>query len=325
MSATISEMIALRELAPLHYETFTNPERMGNSAAIAYGGCTIAVAIAAAHKEVADTHHLYSIMGSYLGPASIDRPLQCKVESIRKTRTFDTRLVRVSQKQDDGRSRDCMIALADFQTVEKVSMLIYSEPPTQVYKKWQHVPPLSQQRQALVDAGKVDEGLAEIHARSFGLMSKFFDHRPCPEGVATQVLAGLAKTLETTQDDLPLTSKTSADWFRVREMLSGNPQQMAALGFNMDAALSFLPLMHSHMFFDDSGSCSSLDFGLRVFSNNVDFSAWHFKEMKTSVGAEGRTYSEARMWDENGVMVASMTQQSILRPKIEKAEKQAKL
>jgi len=68
-----------------------------------------------------------------------------------------------------------------------------------------------------------------------------------------------------------------------------------------------------------------LDFALRVFSNDVDFSAWHFKEMKTSVGAEGRTYSEARMWDENGSMVASMTQQSILRPRPAKAVKQAKL
>jgi acyl-CoA thioesterase len=34
-------------------------------------------------------------------------------------------------------------------------------------------------------------------------------------------------------------------------------------------------------------------------------------------GGEGRTYSEARIWDQTGRMVANLTQQSILRPKKE--------
>jgi len=211
-----------------------------------------------------------------------------------------------------------LVALVDFHAAEKASMLVYSAPPSQQYESWRSLPTLQQQRQALVDAGRIDSTLAKTHERSFALMAKFFDHRLCPEGVAAQVLTGLAKKLPTTQDDRPLTSKTSADWFRVRETLDGNAQQMAALGFNMDAVLSFLPLTHSHAFFDDSGPCSSLDFALRVFSNGVDLARWHFKEMSTSVGAEGRTYSEARLWDEGGKMVASMTQQSILRPKAEK-------
>ncbi|KAF2193325.1 hypothetical protein K469DRAFT_734765 [Zopfia rhizophila CBS 207.26] len=47
----------------------------------------------------------------------------------------------------------------------------------------------------------------------------------------------------------------------------------------------------------------------------------YLREVRTKIGAEGRTYSETRLWDERGACVASMTQQSIPRPKAEKMGK----
>jgi len=78
-----------------------------------------------------------------------------------------------------------------------------------------------------------------------------------------------------------------------------------------------MPLSHNHQFLDDSGACSSLDFALRVFTNDLDMSKWHYREMNTITGGNGRTFSEARLWDNKGSerrMVALMTQQAILRP-----------
>lgn len=77
-----------------------------------------------------------------------------------------------------------------------------------------------------------------------------------------------------------------------------------------------MPLSHNHQFLDDSGACSSLDFALRVFTNDLDMSKWHYREMNTITGGIGRTFSEARLWDNGGErrMVALMTQQAILRP-----------
>ena len=83
----------------------------------------------------------------------------------------------------------------------------------------------------------------------------------------------------------------------------------------MDAAISSVPLIHSHKFLDDAAACSSLDFALRIFSNDINLNDWHLREEATVTGAEGRTYTEARLWDRDGNMIASMTQQCIMRPK----------
>lgn len=49
-AATISEQIALKETSPDHYTTLCNPDKMGNAANIAYGGCALAVGVNAACK-----------------------------------------------------------------------------------------------------------------------------------------------------------------------------------------------------------------------------------------------------------------------------------
>ena len=97
--------------------------------------------------------------------------------------------------------------------------------------------------------------------------------------------------------------------------VSDKHEQLASLAFFMDGAISFAPLVFTGMFLDDAAACSSLDFALRVFSNDVRGEEWGLKEIRTYVGAGGRTFSEGRLWDEEGRCIASMTQQSILRPK----------
>lgn len=218
----------------------------------------------------------------------------------------------------DGSRRPTLVCLVDFQVREK-ALLTYSKPPGGKYAGVDQAPSLEEARQALVDSGVVPKEMANVHAVLFGLLHRYFDQKAPPEGVMAQNMTGIAKHLPTTQDDLPLTSKTSADWFRAKDKLETEVQHLSALAFVMDAALSFLPLAHNHQFLDDAVACSSLDFALRVLGSEVDLNRWHFRELGTVAGGEGRTYSEARVWDERGKMVASMTQQGILRPKVVKA------
>ena len=84
----------------------------------------------------------------------------------------------------------------------------------------------------------------------------------------------------------------------------------------MDAGLAFIPLVHSKKFLDDAGACSTLDFSFRVFVNDLNVNEWLFREIKTATGGSGRTFVESTVWDEKGRMVANMTQQNILRPKL---------
>ncbi|KAF2264694.1 acyl-CoA thioesterase II [Lojkania enalia] len=313
-SRSLTKTLAFKGIGKNEFETAYPPERMGNTANIAYGGYALATAAKAAALSVPQGYHLYSIMGNYLGPALTDRPLRSSVRTIRQTRTFATRQVEVSQKQDDGSIRACLIALADFQVAEP-AMLEFSIPPSKAYSGPEGLQALPAHRKHLVDTGKISQQLADMHSKSFGVSEGLYETRPCPEGIFYSNLTGLAKTLPTPQDSLPITEKSTADWLRSLFPLPSLVDNVANLAFVMDGAVSFAPLSFSKMFLDDAGACSSLDFALRLFKRDIKMEEWHLKEWTTKVGAEGRTFSEARLWDKEGNCVACMSQQSILRPK----------
>jgi len=313
-ASTLAEQVAVKEIETGRYVSLFEPDRMGNTANIAYGGCSVAMAIAAACHSVPDQYHLYTAMGNFLGPALTDRKLFATVRKIRDTRTFATRQVEVSQEQDDGSSRPCMIVLLDFQTQEPSTVLTYSETPFRTYAPFDDLPSGRESYQNLVDQGIVKQEVYDLQRRMFAMMDKYFDAKYPPEGMMFQLMNGMIKR-PTTQDHMPITEKTSADYFRAKHKLETWQDQAAGLGFIMDGALSFVPLTHSTMSLADAGACSSLDFALRLFVNDVDINEWHFREYRTVTGGNGRTYSESRLWDAKGRMVANMTQQSILRPK----------
>jgi acyl-CoA thioesterase II len=298
---------------------------MGNAANISYGGFTIGVGVEAACSTVSPDYYLYTVMGNYLGPAFTDRKIQCTVRRLRDTRTFATREVILSQEAEDGSQRPCMSMLLDFQAREQASMLVFSAPPTKTYSRPENCKDRVQIGQELVEKKLIPEELVELHSIMFGLMNRLFDSRLPLEGVSAHNLSGLAGKVETGQEHLSITDKTSADWFRARHKPESGHGHYSALAFIMDSNLSFLPLTHNGMSLYDSGPCSSLDFAMRFFTNDLDVSKWHLRELRCVVGQEGRTYSESRLWDEAGNMVANMTQQSILRPKPTKDTNRASL
>lgn len=311
-----TEALSFKDISEHEFETVYPPERMGNAANIAYGGYALATAAKGAYRTVPSGYHLYSMMGNFLGPAMTDRPLGCSVRIIRQTRTFATRQVEISQKQDNGTKRPCLIALCDFQ-IDEPALMTYSAPPKMKYTPLEKLgDTLGQLKVKLVKDGTIPQAHADLHTQNFAPMLRFFESHHAPEGIFGQNLTGMLKNLITTQEHLPLTSRTTAEYLRARNAASWKEEDhVAALVFHMDAAVAFAPLSFNHMYLDDSAACSTLDFALRVFRNGVRMDEWGLKELSTSVGAVGRTFSEARFWDGQGNCVASMTQQSILRPR----------
>jgi acyl-CoA thioesterase II len=311
---TFLETFEMKATGPTTSVTTHPPEQMGNSAAIAYGGHTLAVAVKAAANSVPMNYRLYSLLGQYLGPALTDRVLKTTIREIRQTRTFATRLVEVSQKTDSGEDRACVIALADFQVPEVASLLEYHVKPMRLYTHHSKLEDGPTQRQRQVDEGKAPQALKDAFEIAFGLMQRFFETKPCPEGVFAQTMNGIMKKASTTQDGLPAPEKSTADWVKTHETFPGHAENMAALVFQLDGAAGFLGLGFNNLFIDDAGAASSLDFAMRVFDNEIDMGRWHLKELISPVAAEGRTFTEARLWSEDGACVAHMTQQTILRP-----------
>ena len=193
------EDLKLKQIDDGYYESVHKPLRMGNMAAIAFGGFTIAIGVNAAFQTVPTGYHLYSAQGNFLGPALTDRTYVVHVHPYRQTKTFATRRVEVNQRQDDGKLRLCMVVTTDFQIAEKKSLLEYSRSPTQSYSSPTDCLPVVKLRERLVQTGDLSQTGAELHAKQFGLGASYWDSRTCPEGVAGQTLFGVAKNVRTTQ------------------------------------------------------------------------------------------------------------------------------
>ena len=307
----------LFEVVPIshnQYDSVAMPASMGNPAGVAYGGFTISVAVSAAYRTVNSNYCANSIVGNYLGPTQLGIKVHCFVSRVRDTRTFATRQVRVTQQQADGSHRPVMLLVVDFQ-VPELSRLEFSIQPS---RKCPRPETLVSSEQALMGwkqgRGLSTKEVAEYRATS-ALKDKYFDDRFLPDSVMAQKMGGVLKSFKTSQDHLPLPEKTTADWFRARDTLQTPSEIVPALAFMMDWALSFLPLVHNNEFLDDVQVCSSLDFGLRLLASKIDLNNWHLREMRSLAAAEGHTYSEARLWDEPGNLIAVMNQLSILRYK----------
>jgi acyl-CoA thioesterase II len=319
MSATLVDQIGVVQLAPGEFETKLLPFRMGNPLPVAYGGCTVAAAVSAACATVAPSFSLYSVVGHFHGPSSTQRKLRCSVQSTRDTRSFATRRVQVKQEQADGSFRTSLELIADFHVREAAAM-DYARGPLRAWPGPEESRPTYEAAEALREQGVVTARQVKEYAAALGPSEDFFEARYCGDGVMAQNLSGVAKHATTTQDQLPITDKLSAEWVRSRSALPTTADNMAALAFLMDGQLSFLPLSHSHQWFDDVAAVSSLDFALRVLTPDVDMRGWHLRESRTLHGGHGRTFSEAWLWNEKGEAVATVSQQSIMRA-VKKKEK----
>ena len=313
MASTIVELVSIRRIDTSRFESIHKPEKMGNLADVAFGGNTLAVAVNAALQNIPPGFFLYSALGNYLGPASTDRTLQCAVHDVRTTKTFATRHVELSQVQKDGKSRLCLFLSADFQAAEPATLLTYSRTPMMSYSTVQDSPTIEENRQDSLERGIVGEKTVRLHKEIFGFCERFIHRRPCPEGLITQNLTGLArKGTPTAQDHLPLPARSSGDYFRSKHPLQTAAEHTVALAFVMDMGMLAL----TGVAMDEVRSQSSLEFALRVFTNHLDLNAWCLRELSTVVGGDGRTYNEAQVWDGSGKMLCNMTQQCLLRPKL---------
>ncbi|KAF1809084.1 Thioesterase/thiol ester dehydrase-isomerase [Eremomyces bilateralis CBS 781.70] len=327
---SLSAQLALRSIGDDQFISVIPPDQMANSKSIAYGGCTISASLHAAFQTVGPNYALYSATGSFLGPSLVDRPFIARVRRVRDTRSFATRVIDLSQSTNavpyetltkavkenlEKTERKVMIMIADFQAPEPEALLQYSVKPFRQYSPVEICKPHDQTALEMEEKGLLPPGVSEGLKKEFGLVKKLqFEQRTTPEGVMGQTF-GAAKWLKTSQDDLDVTEKTSADYFRHVGTTQTQAENVCGLSLMMDGALSFIPLAHNAMWFDEAGPCSTLDFALRLYVTEIDLSKWHLREWRTIVADHARTYTESRLFDKTGTkLVANMTQQCILRP-----------
>lgn len=318
MVPPLKDQFAVQKLGDGSFVSTHHPSTYGNINGIAFGGSTLAVAVRAVYATAPANFSLYSVLGHFHGPATTKANLYVTVHNIRDTRTFATRRVVVTQTQQksDGSEvqRQCLELFADFHVAEP-SVLTYSAQPSMAYKGPDESPTLQDLVDKALTEGKIKSSPLEKQGAMYVGLGVHFETRTCTEGMSGQNMLGLLRSEPTDQDARHVADRVSGDWSRLRVPLQDKEDKAAAVAFTMDAGLTMTALAHNHLWFDMVGPSVTSDFALRLFVPEVDLNEWHLRERKTISGGAGRTYSEARLWDKNGTLVASMTQQCILKPK----------
>lgn len=311
MAPTINDMIRVRmvddALMSVHY-----PEAMGNTANIAYGGCALGMAVNAGVCSVPSDYFLYAAHGLFLGPCLTSEKLSFAIFRVRETKSFRT--IRVEARQfQKGKPRVTFYITLDFQVKEQTALKFNLSPRIQ-HPGPESCLPLEDFMQEAALKGIFPKKLVQVWLTSFEMSRRFFEMRQCPESVSAQNLSGMFKPAKTTQDGMHITQKSSAYWFRSRSPIS-KQESYAAIAFKTDAALAFVAVTFRNEFITDYGALSTLDCVLRFHTSDFTCNEWMLHEQVTECGNEGRTYSTGRVFKENGDLVATMTQASILRPK----------
>lgn len=312
-AASIKDAFALAALPEKNkYVSVNLPEKMGNSADIAFGGAVLSMSVNAAVSVVPPQFRLYSAHGFYLGPTLANDKLMFQIIPIRNTKTFQTLRVEARQVQK-GQERTTFYITLDFQVIE-TPVLQYNLPTRLRYPPPNECLDILEHNAKLVEQGKLPKQLVKPFEIGFSLFRRFFEQRPCPNGLSAQNLLGMHKKAKTDQDHLPMHEKVSAYWFRSRVSLT-QAEGYAALAFVMDAALAFLPATFRNTFLDDYGAISSLDCTMRFHCADFDCNDWLLHEQVTEGADLARTFSTGRIFRQDGTLVASMHQMSIMREK----------
>ena len=196
-----------------------------------YGGLVIAQCITAGSQTVSEDtdppFQLYSVQGTFLGPASTDAPTTFEVSDVRTTRTFCSRLVKAIQTID-GEVRNIMIVIMDWHLQEAMTLFDYSTPPLHPLESYSRPDDLPDIRQLL--ESKLPAKLVNQYLKAFHLHHAFFDNRMVMSSMGAQNIGGfIGPGTVTTQDDLPMTKRTHSSWSKVKEALKGRVENIAAL------------------------------------------------------------------------------------------------
>ncbi|UZJ55771.1 hypothetical protein CBS101457_005091 [Exobasidium rhododendri] len=350
-SSFFQDLMRLRQVSqePLVYETVSKPVKMGNALVIAYGGFTSAVAVQAAFHSLPDSADnsrsswaIYSAMGLFLGPTALDRVVHYTVVSLRDTRSFATRFI-VGSQDFDGKMRKCLSMTVDFtrKTAEAGPFhnesrlpMSFSLPPTRKYTPPEEHSELKYDLGARMESGEIPLTIKDEFERSFTLSSKVTLSKIVKGDILHETVYGVMKRTDTpyqlaTPD---VTQRRNADYFKAKDTLtptlsSSSPAdgslpmseyalQASYLAFLIDGAIAFYPLVEHGLRLQDAGACSTLDFAVRFHEDELDFYRdYHLREIRTFCASRERTFNEALVWNLDGKLIASVTQQCIARPK----------
>jgi len=286
MSEALDDLIELLDLEETGKGHFRGRGSHGDGAEGTYGGHFLGQAAAAALRSVGEDRALHSLHGYFLRGGRPGTPIDYTVERVRDGRSFSTRRVQAGQ---DGR---LAFELTASFCAEDGGRELRADPP----RDFHGLPrPESLPRYHELMASHDPVPLPGDWAlREHGMDVRVVNAPWSPRG--------------------PSESQGIRMWIRANGRAPADPKLHAAmLAYQSDESISDNVLVPFGVTWGDPNVFFvSLDHAL-WYHRPIDLNRWHFVEQWPVVATRGRGLSTGQVWDENGVLVATFTQEALMR------------
>lgn len=283
------KVLELGEPSAYRSHTYVNGESLYFPTGRVYGGQVIAQSVIAAGKTVPQGRLPHSIHGYFVAAGDIHQDVLFDVENLRDGRSFSAR--RVNATQADG---TILTAIASFQIPDQVGVE-FADP---------------------IPEGIPDpEGLRSAKE----LMAPFAEQSPFAQYYATKspfdirhvtpsILLGVDKHAVSEDTGRQMVWMRTDGKAEVSQMMN---RAMLALG--CDQIMMEPVLRRAGLSMSTPGiSYASLDHSMWWY-RDVDMSQWHLYVQDTPTAAHGRGLSQAKVYSRDGVLVAAMAQEAMIR------------
>jgi acyl-CoA thioesterase II len=284
MSYTVEQLLALLELEPLEINIYRGSNRDIGSGRV-FGGQVLAQALVAARRTVEEERHAHSMHGYFILPGDLEAPIVYFVDRLRDGRSFTTRRVTAIQH-----GRAIFNLSASFQVpetgIEHQIEVPDVPPPEQLSGELDLI------REA---ADHIPEPLRDIY-----LQDRPIDFRPVEPLDPFRPQKGPPRRHM---------------WFRAVGPMPGDDllQHQAVLAYASDYTLLATALLPHGLSFRQPGfQAATLDHAL-WFHRPFRMDDWLLYAMDSPAAAGARGFTRGMIFARDGLLVASVAQEGLLR------------
>lgn len=279
-----AELLDLLDIETLEVDLFRGTGGGGETTTRIYGGQVIAQALAAAYRTVPD-RLCHSLHAYFIRPGDPSIPVIYQVDRARDGRSFTTRRVVAIQH-----GKQILNMSASFHVAEE---------------GWDYQHPMPD-----VPAPETLPGMAEMRAKYLDRMPE--DRRA--EFLRLRPIDMREVNPRNLLDPEP-TSDKNHTWFRMPEAAGTTPQmQHIILAYASDMNLLGSSLRpHALTWYKPRQMTASLDHTM-WFHAPLQFENWHLYAMDAPFTGGARGFNRGSIYTRDGVLVASVAQEGLMRP-----------
>jgi len=286
MKSLFPRLLEILDLKSISDQQFTTGNLFIGSPQV-YGGQVLAQAIMAAGKTIDYTEkQLHSLHGYFLSPGNNDLDIRYEVENIKNGRSFSTR--RVLAKQKD---RTIFLGALSYHIKEEglshqASMPNVAQPES--------LTPFSE--------------LFAKFAEEFGAKPRGFYSAESP------IIFHPVEYFDPFNPGLK--PPRTHVWFKTNGNFNSDDDlilKQSILAYVSDFSLLISSLLpHNVSFFTTPMRIASLDHSM-FFHRDFDLSDWHLYAVESTNAESGRAFCQGKIFSRKGVLVASTTQEGLIR------------